>query len=216
VVAGSAELPTPITYAPLVLAYNAGWLGNGRTTTLEAAATHGLRGLFGNRDEEFEAKRSGASASFFALRTGLQHTETIERWALSGKLESQIASGPMVSNEQFSAGGAESVRGYLEGERVGDAALRWTFELRTPALAMGEGSSLRLNGIAFYEGARLRTLQPVAPQPDHYLLRGTGVGLRLAANAGLSLDLDWARALDDADITRAGDTRIHARLLWSF
>lgn len=216
VVAGSTELPTPITYTPLVLAYNANWFGDGSTTTLEATATHGLREVFGNHDDEFAAKRSGASAGFFSLRTGLQHTETIRRWALAGRLELQLASGPLVSNEQFSAGGAESVRGYLEGERVGDAALRWMLELRTPSLALGEGSPLRLTGLAFYEGARLRTLEPVAPQPGHYLMRGAGIGLRLVANAGLSLDLDWARALDDADITRAGDTRVHARLLWSF
>jgi hemolysin activation/secretion protein len=217
VVAGSSELPAPISYAPLVAAWNGSWLGEGRSTTLDATATHGLRGLIGNRDAEFAAKRSGASASFFALRSGLQHTETVARWTLAGKLEMQLASGPLVSNEQFAAGGAESVRGYLEGERVGDAALRWSFEVRTPKVGFaGKDSPLRLNGLAFYEGARLRTLQSVAPQPPFQLLRGAGLGLRLGGSHGVSLDVDWARAIDNADQTRAGDNRVHARLLWDF
>lgn len=217
VVAGSSELPTPITYAPLVAAYNAAWLGNGRTTSLEATATVGMRGFLGNNDEEFAAKRHGASADFMTLRTGLQYSETLSRWTLAGKLEMQLASGPLVTNEQYAVGGAESVRGYLEGERVGDAGLRWSLELRTPRVApLKNGSALGVTGLVFYEGARLRTLQPVYPQPTYQLLRGAGVGLRVTGSHGLSFDLDWARALDSADITRAGDSRVHSRLLWSF
>jgi hemolysin activation/secretion protein len=210
-------LPTPITYVPLVAAYNSSWLGDGRSTTLDATATLGMRGLFGNNETEFAAKRHGASADFMSLRTGVQHTETLRRWALSGKLEMQFASGPLVSNEQFAAGGAESVRGYLESERVGDKSLRWSFELKTPKMApTGSASPLRLTGLAFYEGARLVTMQPVYPQPQTHLLRGTGVGLRVEGGHGLSLDLDVARAIDDGDLTRAGDIRLHSRLLWNF
>lgn len=217
IVANSAELPTPITYAPMVLAYAANWLGNGSVTTFDATATHGVRGLFGSNDEAFNAKRHGASASFFALRSGIRHSETISRWTLSGKLEVQVASGPLVSNEQFAAGGAESVRGYYEGERVGDNATRWAIEARTPKLNLaGKGSPWALSGIAFYEGARLRTQQPGALQPPVRLLRGTGVGLRATGSHGLSLDIDWAYALDDADLTRAGDSRVLARLLLDF
>jgi len=218
VVAGSAELPTPISYAPLVAAYNGSWLSNGSTTTLETTVTHGVRGLLGNRDEQFAAKRSGASADFFSLRTAVQHTEILARWSLAGKLEMQIASGPLVSNEQFSAGGAESVRGYLEGERVGDSATRLAFEVRTPKFSFSDDDSspFRFNVLAFVEGVRLKTLQPAAPQPTYQLLRGAGVGLRFAGSHGFSFDLDLARAFDDADLTRAGDMRVHSRLLWDF
>ena len=43
-----------------------------------------------------------------------------------------------------------------------------------------------------------------------------GVGLRLNAPRGFSLELDAARAMVDGDInyTRAGDKRVHMRLLW--
>jgi hemolysin activation/secretion protein len=217
VVAGSAELPTPITYTPLVVAYNGNWMGNGRTTGLAATATYGVRGLFGNHDEEFAAKRSGASASFFTLRTSVEHTEIIQRWALSGKLELQLASGPLVSNEQFAAGGAESVRGYLEGERVGDQGLRWALELRTPKINfLKNASPIGLTGLAFFEGVKLRTLQPVYPQPSTQALQSAGLGLRLTASHGLSFAFDLAYAMNDADLTRSGDTRVHSRLLLDF
>ena len=205
----------PITYTPLVAAYNGSWLGNGRTTMLETTVTHGMRGLFGNRDDEFV--RNGSSADFFSLRGNMQHTEVFANWSLAGKLEMQIASGPLVANEKFASGGAESVRGYLEGEKVGDSAVHWTVEVRTPKLAFAdESAQLKLSGVAFYEGARLRTLQPAPLQPAYWLLRGAGIGLRVSGNHGLNFDLDLARAYDDADITRAGDTRLHSRLLWDF
>jgi hemolysin activation/secretion protein len=217
VVAGSSELPTPITYVPLIAAYNSSWLGSGSTTALDATATVGMRGLFGNNEAEFANKRHGASADFLALRGGIQHTESIGRWSLGGKLDLQFASGPLVSNEQFSAGGAESVRGYLESERVGDRAMRLALEMRTPKVnLMKSGEPLWLTGLAFYEQAKLWTMQPVYPQPSSQLLRGTGIGLRLVGGHGLIFDLDLARALDNADITRAGDLRVHSRLLWNF
>jgi hemolysin activation/secretion protein len=217
VVAGSSELPTPITYTPLVAAYNGSWQGDSRSTSLEVTTTLGMRGLFGNNDEEFATKRHGASADFFSLRGSLQHVEMIKRWSIGAKLEIQAASGPLVSNEQFSAGGAESVRGYLEAERVGDSAQRWAIEVRTPKMSpAGAGSPIRLLGLAFYEGARLKTMQAVYPQPSRQLLRGEGIGLRLEGGHGLTFDIDLARALDNADQTRAGDLRVHSRLLWNF
>jgi hemolysin activation/secretion protein len=217
VVAGAGDVTTPITYLPLAATYTGNWLGQRSTTSLDAAVTLGVRGLFGNRNSEFAAKRAGASANFFVLRTGLQRTETFGRWTLSGKLEVQLASGPLVSNEQYNAGGAESVRGYLEGERTGDHALRASVELRTPQFKpAGETSPWRLTGLAFFDAARLRTEHAVFPQPRFESLRGAGFGLRLAAPRGLMFELDAAHALDDADITRAGSNRAHARMLWEY
>jgi hemolysin activation/secretion protein len=217
VVTGTPGIATPITYAPLVAAYNGGWTGNQRNLALDATGTIGLRGLLGNNPAEFEAKRHGANADFAVLRLGLRYNENVGRWSLTAKLDSQFASGPLVTNEAFTAGGAESVRGYLESERIGDAAFRYSFEARTPRLPLsGKLSQLNVNGIGFYEGARLRTFQPVFPQTDVNWLRGTGLGLRVSGYHGLSLDVDWARALHAGDITRVSDNRIHARLMMEF
>jgi hemolysin activation/secretion protein len=219
--AGSAGTDSPIDYTPLIANYTGYLLGQNRNTAFDLTATSGLRGLFGNDDAKFEAKRSGASASFLAVRGGLAHTEGIYHWSLYGKLELQVSSGPLVPSEQFTAGGAESVRGYLEGERAGDSGMRTTFELRTPQFKPGgESSPWRLSGLAFYDAAQLTTqlaTQPVAaPQPKTQRLRGSGFGLRMSAPHGFSVEVDAARALVDGDITRAGEKRIHARSLWAF
>ncbi|MEI9898608.1 MAG: ShlB/FhaC/HecB family hemolysin secretion/activation protein [Chthoniobacter sp.] len=50
------------------------------------------------------------------------------------KVQGQIANEPLVSAEQFSAGGLSSVRGYLEGEVPGDNAIIGSIELRSPSL----------------------------------------------------------------------------------
>jgi len=217
VVANEGSVDTPVRYLPLAANYTGTWLGDSSSTTLEAALTLGLRGLAGDSEAEFATKRSGASPSFTVLRTGLQHTRTLGKWTLAGKLELQLASGPLISNEQYSAGGAESVRGYLEGERTGDHGLRASVELRTPSYKpAGETSQWSMSGLAFFDAVRLHTLQPVFPLDSTDRIRGTGVGLRVTAPRGFNLEVDAAHALDDADITRAGDNRVHARLSWEF
>lgn len=206
-----------ITYIPLAASYSGTWFQSGGSTAVDVALTLGMRRVLGNKDADFAAKRSGASADFSVLRTGLRQTETFNKWVLSGKLEMQAASGPLVPNEQYAAGGADSVRGYEESERLGDDAFRFGLELRTPELSLGSGAlPLRIAGLTFFEAAALRTLQPLFPQPEHYRIRGVGVGLRLVGPYGLGLDLDLAKALDDGQTTKAGDFRVHSRLVWDF
>jgi len=216
-VGGTADLATPIRYAPLTATYSANLLGEGHSSSFEASSVLGMRGLLGNRDEAFDNKRSGASASFLVFKGSLQHTEKFGRWSVDGKIETQLASGPLVSSEQFTAGGAESVRGYLEGELASDIGIRLGLQGTTPSVALGRSTSpWRIAGVAFFEGARLHTLEAAYPQPSFRLIRGTGIGLRLSGPIGTSLDVDLARALDDGETTKAGDYRLHARLMLNF
>jgi len=219
-------LQPAIRYVPVVASYNGFWVGNTSTTGLDATATLGLRGLLGNRDEDFDAKRPGASAQYFVLRTGFSQTESFGRWTASGRVEVQGSSGMLLPNEQYAAGGAENVRGYQESEQTGDRAYRISLEVRTPGFQLGSAATpLRMTGLGFFDMARLTSLQydPLYSRnlPSiHYTLRGVGVGVRLSGPRGLSLDLDLARALNDAGnastSTKSGDYRIHSRLIWEF
>jgi len=216
-VRGGGSSDSPISYVPLVASYNGSLMAGERLSALDLTLTTGVRGLLGNTDARFSAKRVGASANFLSVRGGLAHTEPLGRWSLYAKLDVQQSTGPLVPTEQMVAGGADSVRGYLEGEMAGDIGLRTTFELRTPRVALGSASSdWRLGGLVFVDLARLRTLEAVAPQPRFNSLRGAGLGLRLSAPSGLSLEADLARALVAGDTTRSGDLRLHARALWAY
>jgi hemolysin activation/secretion protein len=208
---------TDISYAPAALGYTMRSNLPASTTTLDLGLSAGLRGLFGNRDAAFNAKRLGASASFLTLRSNLAYTARLGDWSLIGRLDSQAASGPLVSSEQFTAGGAESVRGYLEGERAGDAGVRASVEVQTPAYRpFGTTSEWALAGLVFYDAARVSTLQTIPPEHPRDLLRGAGFGLRFGAPFGLSLEVDAAHAFVDGDTTRAGDNRVHARARWGY
>ena len=208
---------TPIEYVPLAFSYNLNSSGNDRSTGLDVSAALGVRGVLGNEESQFSAKRVGASPSFLAFRLGLQHSEPIYDWSLFGRIDTQLASGPLVPTEQFLIGGADSVRGYLEGERAGDYGMRLSLELRTRSyLPAGSTSDWRINGLAFFDAARTNILQAVAPQPSGYTLAGNGIGLRLSAPHGLSLDMDAAIALRDGDTTKAHSLRVHARAAMAF
>jgi hemolysin activation/secretion protein len=216
-VQGAAGSNSPIRYMPVVASYNGMANGMEGSTALDLTTTLGLRGLPGNKDDAFDRKRPGASASFLALRGGVQHTENLGRWSVFGRFEGQLASGPLVPTEQFMAGGAESVRGYLEGETAGDAGHRLTLELRTPAWAvLGSTSPWSLSGLVFFDMARVYVKEPADYQAGSKALRGAGFGLRAKAPHGVSVELDLARALVEGDSTKAGEERVHARTLMAF
>jgi hemolysin activation/secretion protein len=58
-------------------------------------------------------------------------------WKLALRVDTQWASEPLVSNEQFGNGGVNGVRGYREGEVFGDTGWRVTLDQKTPAHVVG-------------------------------------------------------------------------------
>ncbi len=212
------DISTPVTYVPLSVTYNATWLGGGgASTTLESSAVFSLRGARDDDSSRFAARREGADASFFILRLGGSRLQPLgDGWMAYAKLDSQLASLPLISSEQFIGAGAEAVRGYLESERLGDSGLRTTLELRAPAFNLGIGGSFWMTPAWFVDAAELYLQQAVSPQKPRYHLAGTGLSLRGKGAHGLRLEADYAVALADGDLTRSGDRRLHARLLWDF
>ena len=214
---GSPGKDSAIHYSPVVASYMARASDARGSTAVDLNLSAGLRSVLNNRDEAFNASRPGASASFLAVRATLARTQMLGNWSVFGRLDGQLASGSLVSSEQYSAGGAESVRGYLESERSADSGARLNLELRSPSYRpFGPSSDWAMTGLVFFDMARLSIHRPTAPQTAHSNLRGAGVGMRLSTPHGGALELDAAHPLVDGDLTRAGDNRIHARAVWSF
>jgi hemolysin activation/secretion protein len=206
---------TPIDYSSASADLFSTRRGEGRQTRLGIGATLGLR-LLGNQDREFEAKRAGAGANFAYLRGEAEHLRALAQGRqLLGRLRGQLASGPLVSNEQIAAGGADSVRGYPEAVVLGDDGLLVTLELRSAPLSAAAGlGEVRLHG--FLDGARLRIQEPLPGQADSATLAGVGLGVRATRADGLAADLAWSWALQDAGGVEAGDSRAHVRLGYEF
>ncbi|MFA7316487.1 MAG: POTRA domain-containing protein [Sulfuricella sp.] len=218
VLQGADSINTPITYVPMMALYSATLPGKKGVTQYNMGITFALRGLFGNNEADFENKRYKAHANFFVLKGDVQRTQNLPRgWSLFGRMDMQIASQALISNEQFAAGGAESVRGYLESERMGDNAVRGSLELRAAnLLSGGEGPVNQLFPLAFVEGAELRLRDPLPGQTQRFSLASAGLGLRFKMLNGLMFDIDLARPLKDGAYTMAGDNHVHARLAYGF
>ncbi len=223
---GSDSTNTPISYLPFSLAYEGNLKGENRLTQFNAAFNFALRGL-GNNDveclpgvyvDEFACKRFRAEANFAYLRLDLKHTQGLGAgWSLFGRIGGQMASGPLISNEQYSAGGVDSVRGYTESNSSGDDGFMAGLELRTPNLAglvpaAGRNGLREVIAYAFSEGASLRVMHPLAAQEPHFELLSAGLGMRFKGWGGVYGNLDYAYPYRDAGQVAEGDDRLHFRL----
>ncbi len=208
---------TPISYTSWSFAYN----GTARTarasTTFNLSANFGIRGL-SNSADEFENKRFRGRPNFFYLRTSATHEHKLfGPLSLAARLAGQYAVEPLVSNEQFAIGGADSVRGYLEAAELGDYGVSGSMELRTgltPPWLREHGG--KLYGLLFLDGGVVATLDPLPEQPSRADLSSWGAGLHFSGFHGVSADLAWAYALVASSRTAVGDSRIHFSLQYGF
>jgi hemolysin activation/secretion protein len=123
---------SPITYFPVVGTYSATFKSDQSLTQVDATITHGLRGI-GSDPTEFDNRRFDSSGDFFVLKADVSHTQDLpEGFQLYGKAQGQLADQPLVQPEQFSLGGLDTVRGYLETEMLGDNGGALQGEFRSP------------------------------------------------------------------------------------
>lgn len=106
-----------------------------------------------------------------------------DNWMFSMHQEGQWASEPLISNEQFGAGGAQNVRGYREGEVFGDLGWRENLELKTPPHIVGvvygnnlSGGKFIIRGSVYMDYARVMLLDPQG-RPPHMDLWSAGIGV---------------------------------------
>jgi hemolysin activation/secretion protein len=215
---GSDTLQTPISYVPLSAQYRLTLPRATRSHNGSISANAAPRGLFGNDDSDFGNKRFNARASYMYLRGDWTTEQKLgKRVTLRARLDGQLASQPLISNEQFFAGGAESVRGYYEVERLGDNGLTGTLEARG-LLPVG-GASTWLNSLlalVFVDAGRLWIIDPLPSQAADFELASAGAGLRLKAYDHVNAALDVAVPFIDGAETRKGEPRVHFRVAFQF
>jgi len=177
---GSTVTQTPLTYYPVNAMYSATWAGKGWETDVSAGPTFGVRGL-GSSTVELDNNRSTTSGGFILFKTDVSHTRDLpEGMQFFGRVQGQAASGPLVSSEQINGGGADTVRGYLESEAVGDNGLFGTLELRSPSL--GEWLGKDVKDWRFFVFTDAGVLQVKSPLPEEHVnfgLVSTGIGSRV-------------------------------------
>lgn len=202
---------TPIEYWPLSLAYGGGWNGDHSFTEVNASGTWHFRGM-GSGVDEFDAKRFEADGGFFHFRGDLARTQDLPKgFEAFGKLQAQASTDALINSEQFSGGGASTVRGYLESEALGDGGWFLTGEIRTPSLLRKTEKNEAGDPLnewrfhAFYDVGRLYLNEPLPEQRDLFRLSSVGIGTRFDLKENVEGSVEVAFPLEDQGTTQAGD-----------
>lgn len=196
-------LNTPITYTNLFAGYSESRSAGIAQLQWSASANFGPRPP--NNQVEFENKRYLASANYFYVRgDGSLALISQSKWALILQLDTQLTTEPLINNEEFSIGGAASVRGYLETEALGDTGVRGSIQLQPPPWRITRGT--QLTGFVFFDAARARTLDPLPSDIPSTSLRSAGAGINFTALQCFTGNLTWADPLLSAERTQAHDS----------
>jgi hemolysin activation/secretion protein len=211
--AGAPGIRTPIQYLPFSMTYDATIQDAKGYWQTSQGLNFSFRGLV-SEQREFEDKRFKARDNFFVWKWDLRRMQNLP-WGFSmlARIDGQFADQPLVANEQYSAGGVESVRGYLESEQAGDEAVHGGIELRTPSAASGKFTGIdQLTGHLFVEGARLFLKDSLPGQQNSFTLSSAGVGMRLKAWKKLDAGLGLAWPLKETASSVRRDPRLHFHL----
>lgn len=214
---------TPINYSLFTGMYNGTFLGEKHTTRMGFNTSLGLRDFMGGGNaDEFTYKRYYSRPNFFYLQGNVKHQQRFDNdWRINGRGKFQMADSALISNEQFSAGGAASVRGYYESQEMGDNGLLASLELETPDFL---ASKAEWRARTFVDGAWLQLKDALSTDEDgnnrrvetEDVLASAGVGMDYRMQKYLSLTVDAGVALREAIEIGQGDVRVHAAVTAEF
>jgi hemolysin activation/secretion protein len=215
---GSGSFETPVEYYPISLAWSAAVRSLSAMTQLDTSLNFASPQL-GSDTETIQLNRANARGQMFWLRSSVARTDD---WSVAGletfvRVNGQLTDQPLISNEQMSIGGMESVRGYLESEALGDYGFSGSAELRSPSFAPYLGRAVdELRAFVFVDGGKVDLREVPPGQVAHFSLASTGVGLNLHFLEYVYGAVDWAEPLIDQTATHAYHGRVLFRVWSSF
>jgi len=210
------DSPVPTThreleYVPLALRYDASLkdsmgvsafgLGLSANSWFSGSPS-GVQGITGS---------SRSSGNWVVLTPSLGRDLLIHtNWVLSLHADGQVATEPLIANEQFGLGGLAGVRGYHEGEVFGDDGWRITAEQKTPYCVVGtayRNHPLTVRGSIFMDYGEAYLLEPTAGRQGRTQLWGVGFGGVASIGANWEARFLFSWPLLSAGITEAGQPR---------
>ncbi|MEJ0087435.1 MAG: ShlB/FhaC/HecB family hemolysin secretion/activation protein [Pseudomonadota bacterium] len=202
---------TPISYLNFSLGSSSTWNFSGHEFSISPTVNFGVRGGI-NTEQEFADKRFRGRPNYFYLRAGASYrTPAWHGLAVAARLAGQYTVEPVIGNEQFTIGGADSVRGYLEAEQLGDIGFSGSLQLETAALPLGFADST-LTGFLFFDAGRISVVAPLPDEPREADLSSWGAGMRFLLSRYLQGQFAWAYPLVPGSRTEIGDSRLNFML----
>jgi hemolysin activation/secretion protein len=205
------ELGNDVTVHPVSIAYQAslpikqGEIG-GQVTLLR-----NISGGSNGGENEFALARINSKPDYTILRVGGSITRALAGdWQLRAIANGQYSRDALIPGEQFGAGGATSVRGFIEREISNDSGLGVNLEAYTPNLCQKAGWNCRLLG--FYDSAYVKRNHALPGELESTSIASAGIGARFVLSTYVNLQLDYGHVLRAGATTRADANRLHVRL----
>ncbi|MEQ1485221.1 ShlB/FhaC/HecB family hemolysin secretion/activation protein [Methyloglobulus sp.] len=214
---GADKLVTPIAYLPFMVQYSASINNEESQASFNIEANFAVRGL-GNTPDEFERKRFNARPDYAYLAADASYNHDLPyEMELASRFSAQLADSPLISNEQFSLGGMDSIRGYFETQALSDNGLSGSLELRSPRLAPLSFDYIdKLQALAFVDGGVGGIKQALPGSPKSYSLASAGFGVRFQMWKYFNGVLDLGFPLLTLDPVKAGDPKLHFSVAAAF
>ncbi|NDZ13119.1 peptidase S37 [Variovorax sp. WS11] len=213
-----AQLGGEVTVHPLSLGYSGQLALPDAVLGLQLTGLQNIPGGSNGGSEDFARQRAGASASYRILRYGAAYSRRLaDDWQLRLQFNGQATRSALVPGEQFGAGGASSVRGFLEREVAGDQGQFASVEFQTPNWCPATGAFVvQCRALAFVDAAHVSRNKALPGEEKRTSISSAGLGLRFAMDRRASLQVDYARVLDGGGVRASGDSRVHVALSVSY
>ena len=179
-----------------VLRFSQEWLNRGQNRVLALRSTFnfGLEML----DATDDGIRRNPDATFFSWLGQGQYVRRLfnTQNEIILRTAAQYTGQPLLGLEQFSVGGFETVRGYLENQLVRDRGVVSSVEFRVPIIYNKAGSGIVQLAPFFDFGGGWN----VEGSPNPTTIYSTGVGLLLLPGKHFSAQIYWGYRLREVDI----------------
>jgi hemolysin activation/secretion protein len=215
---GSSTLSSPVTYVPIVAQYAAAWTLERSQTQVVTSVAANVRAL-SSGPERFDAKRYQASADFVVGRAEVARTDRLPLdLQTEARISGQYSPDPLVGSEQVGAGGASTVRGYLESEAVGDFGGYASLQLSSPSLAplLGRRFLDEWRFHLFADGGWVGIHHALPEQRREQTLSSVGAGTALSLAWHVSGGLDVGLPLRSTATSGWLSPRVHFRVAAEF
>jgi hemolysin activation/secretion protein len=214
---GADTIRTPISYLPFTLQYNGSVKNEKSLVSFNLGANFSVRGL-GNSQAEFENKRLYDQANYLDLIGGVNFTQQLPLgMEFFSRLSGQLADSPLISNEQFSMGGMQSIRGYYETQALMDSGIVGSMEWRSPRLVSAKLDYInKLQALVFLDAGKGWSQRVLAGNASTNELASTGIGTRIQMFKHFIGVLDIGFPLIDLKPVYMGDPKVHFNIATEF
>ena len=179
----------------------------------------GIKGLGATSEDNPLAGRPGAPPDFFKVEFQLARLQRMPwQTQLIASLQTQLSPSKLLPQEELYLGGADTVRGYPEGDYLADqgvvARLEYVVpcrflpaEWRLPHATVPLRDQLQLVSFLDRGYGRLRAI--TEEERTSRNLMGVGGGLRLSINQSFSARIEWGVNIGDRPLTSDSRSMLH-------